>query len=365
MTTLPALCATLGVCAPVLAQEVLQEVVVSAQKREQNIQDVGISISAFTGEQLAALGVRESFDIAAFTPGVHVSGNLAGQNTQFTIRGVTQNDFNDIVEAPNAVYLDEGYIAVAQAQTFALFDIDRVELLKGPQGTLFGRNATGGLVHYLSRKPSFDKVEGFADLTFGVYDSDADATQAARRSRGRRTIQRARRRRVSRACTNKRDGYLNNLYPAQAPAGLAGASPGPGAGADMGDDDTYALRGTLDFKPNDAVLLRVSANYAHSSLGTGPYQSKSTIGVVDPSGELVERDQHARERDAAVDPGQWRWRRQRHRRQLALRPALPSACPAGPCPAGTTSATSTPMARTTTPAATSHSRIRASCAPRA
>ena len=86
-------------------------------------------------------------------PGVHTSGALAGQNTQFTIRGVTQTDFNDIVEAPNAVYLDEGYIAVAQAQTFALFDIERVEILKGPQGTLFGRNATGGLVQYVSRKP--------------------------------------------------------------------------------------------------------------------------------------------------------------------------------------------------------------------
>jgi iron complex outermembrane recepter protein len=102
---------------PAFAQNVLEEVVVSAQKREQNIQDVGISMSAFTGDQLKALGVQESFDVAAFTPGVHISGNLAGQNTQFTIRGVTQNDFNDIVEAPNAVYLDEGYIAVAQAQT--------------------------------------------------------------------------------------------------------------------------------------------------------------------------------------------------------------------------------------------------------
>jgi len=69
---------------------VLEEVVVSAQKREQNIQDVGISMSAFTGDQLKALGVEESFDVAAFTPGVHISGNLAGQNTQFTIRGVTQ-----------------------------------------------------------------------------------------------------------------------------------------------------------------------------------------------------------------------------------------------------------------------------------
>jgi len=267
-------------------QSVLEEVTVTAQKREQNIQDVGISINAFTGEQLAALGVKQSFDLAAFTPGVHISGNLAGQNTQFTIRGVTQNDFNDIVEAPNAVYLDDGYIAIAQAQTFAVYDVERVELLKGPQGTLFGRNATGGLVHYLSRKPSFDKVEGFADITFGQYDSNANAiSQRVEAAIGGPFSERV----AGRAAFlyNQHDGYLHNLYPSQAPAGLGGGSPGAGAGHDMGDDDTYALRGTLDFKPNDSLLLRLAANYAHSRLETGPYQSKSTIGVVDPNGELI------------------------------------------------------------------------------
>ena len=132
-----------AILAAPLQAAVLDEIVVTAQKREQDIQDVGISISAFTGEQMETLGIQSSSEIAAFVPGVHTSGALAGQNKQFTIRGVTQADFNDIVEAPNAVYLDEGYIAIAQAQTFALFDIERVEILKGPQGTLFGRNATG------------------------------------------------------------------------------------------------------------------------------------------------------------------------------------------------------------------------------
>jgi iron complex outermembrane recepter protein len=271
---------------PALAQGVLEEVTVSAQKREQNIQDVGISISAFTGDQLAALGVTESFDIAAFTPGVHISGNLAGQNTQFTIRGVTQNDFNDIVEAPNATYLDEGYIAIAQAQTFAIYDIERVELLKGPQGTLFGRNATGGLVHYLSRKPSFEKTEGYVDLTFGLFDSNADSVSKRIEAAVGGPLSDRFAGRLA-AMYTQHDGYLNNVYPTQAPPGVGGGSPGAGAGADMGDDDTYALRGTLDFKPNDAALLRLSVNHARSKLATGPYQSKSTIGVVDANGELV------------------------------------------------------------------------------
>ncbi len=277
-----------GILAAGSAQsQVLEEVVVTAQKREQSLQDVGIAITAFTGAQLQALGVEESFDVAIFSPGVHISGNLAGQNTQFTIRGVTQNDFNDIVEAPNAVYLDDGYIAVAQAQTFAVFDVDRVEILKGPQGTLFGRNATGGLVHYLSRKPSFDETDGFLDVTYGMFDSNADADQVrlegaiggplSDRVAGRAAFM-----------YNTNDGYLNNLYPLGAPPGGPGsASPGAGAGADLGDNETIAVRGTLDFQVSDNLLFRVSANYADSDVATGPYQSKSTIGVLDANGELV------------------------------------------------------------------------------
>ena len=75
----------LGVPLSVSAQNLLEEVTVTAQKREQSVQDVGIAITAFTGDQMRALGVEESFDIAAFSPGVHISGNIAGQNTQFTI----------------------------------------------------------------------------------------------------------------------------------------------------------------------------------------------------------------------------------------------------------------------------------------
>lgn len=271
---------------PVAAQNALEEVVVSAQKREQNIQDVGISMSAFTGDQLKAIGVQQSYEIAAFTPGVATSGNLAGQNTQFTIRGVTQNDFNDIVEAPNAVYLDEGYLAVAQAQTFALFDIDRVEVLKGPQGTLFGRNATGGLVQYISRKPNFDKVEGYTDVTFGRFESDADALSERVEAAVSGPFTDKIAARVA-MLYNHSQGYLNNLYPYGAPTGLGALASGPGAGANLGGDDTYALRGTLDFKPGDGLLLRLSVNYAHSKEPTGPYQSKSTIAVVNPGGEIT------------------------------------------------------------------------------
>lgn len=278
---------------PVFAAEksVLEEVVVTAQKREESLEDVGIAITALSGAQMRAFGVEKSFDVATFTPGVHISGNIAGQNTQFTIRGVTQNDFNDIIESPNAVYLDEGYIAIAQAQTFAIFDIDRVEVLKGPQGTLFGRNATGGLVQYISNKPNFDEPDGYVDVTYGYFDSPAHAQQGKLEAAAGGPFSETIAGRIA-VYYDKHDGYLKNLYPLDAVgAATFGASnsnsPGPGAGADMGDDDTRAVRGQLSFRPDDKNFVNVSVNYAKSIMATGPYQSKPTIGVFDANGELI------------------------------------------------------------------------------
>jgi iron complex outermembrane receptor protein len=287
-----------------LAAEVLDEVVVTAQKREQQIQDVGIAISAYTGEQMDALNVQQSFDIAGFTPGVHISGNIAGQNTQFTIRGVTQNDFNDIIEAPNAVYLDEGYIPVAQAQTFGVFDIERVEILKGPQGTLFGRNATGGLVQYISRKPSLDSYEGYADVTYGVFDAAGDPKSIRFEGAFGGPVSQSAAARIA-VLYNNQDPFLKNLYDPndQFAFGAAtigagpGNDPGPGSGADLADDETKAMRAIFLMEPNEDLRVTLSANWASTDFATGPYQSKPTTPVYngsspDPSvalstGELI------------------------------------------------------------------------------
>lgn len=289
--------------APAQAQ-VLEEIVVTAQKKEQAMQDVGITMNAFTGDQIEALNVDQSIDIAKFAPGVHLSGALAGQNTQFTIRGVTQTDFNDIVEAPNAVYLDEAYIPVAQAQTFALFDIERVEILKGPQGTLFGRNATGGLVQYISRKPSFDAMEGYANVTYGIYDANdsADTVRIEGAVGGPLTDTLAGRIAVMH---NDQDPYLENLYDPNDQYAFGAATigngpandPGAGSGADLADDQTTALRGILQFEPSDTLRFTFSGNWAETDVATAPYQSKPVTAVYngsnpDPnvqlsSGELI------------------------------------------------------------------------------
>ena len=256
---------------------VLEEVVVTAQKREQNLQDVGIAVNAFTGEQLRALGFNNSTEIAAMTPGVHLGGNLAGQNLQYTIRGVAQNDFSDHTESPVAAYIDSTYIAMAQGQKFAMFDLERVEVLKGPQGTLFGRNATGGLVHFVSRKPTRE-TEAFIDLEYGSYDKtrvEAAISGALGDSVSGR---------LSGTWSNH-DGWLENDYVSGGPGTIPGnESPelaAAGSGVDLGGQEDIALRGQLLFSLNENSTLWLSANWADSEASSSPYQSEPTVGLFD------------------------------------------------------------------------------------
>lgn len=259
-------------------RSLLEEVVVTAQKREQNVQDVGIAITAFTGEQLDALGFRNSSDLAVMTPGVSVGGNLAGQNLQFTIRGVAQNDFNDQTESPVAVYIDDTYVAMAQGQRFAMFDLDRVEILKGPQGTLFGRNATGGLAHFISRRPT-EELEGYIEGQVGDYDryliEGAVGGPISDSVRGRVSFY-----------YQEQDGYLDNSYDPSAPESFfpSDLALSQGTGDDFGGEENTAVRGQLEFDLSDTVSLWLSANYADSELATSPYQSEATAAVLDAQG---------------------------------------------------------------------------------
>lgn len=260
-----------------LAQGVLEEITVTAQKREQSIQDVGISITAYSGEQLRQLGFEESSDIASMTPGVHLSGNNGGQKTLFTIRGVTQNDFNDHTEAPVAVYIDDGYVAFGQGQVFGMFDLERVEVLKGPQGTLFGRNATGGLVHYISKGPTRE-LEGYAETTYGSYDQirveSAVSGPVSEIVSARLAVN-----------YNRFSPIIDNDYPNRAVT-LNG---NPIASGRVGtfDDDTLALRGQLQFDPSEDISFRVIGNYARTRQNTSPFLELPTVPIFDAAGNHV------------------------------------------------------------------------------
>ncbi|MEQ8262115.1 TonB-dependent receptor [Pseudohaliea sp.] len=262
----------------------LEEVTVTAQKRSQSIQDVGIAISAFSGDQLKDFGFNDSIDIAKMTPNVAVSGSYAGQMSQFTIRGVTQNDFNDHVESVIAVYIDEGYVAMQQGQTFSMFDVDRVEVLKGPQGTLFGRNATGGLVHFLSKRPT-EEFEAFLDLSYGSYDETriegAVSGALGDGVRGRLS-----------GLYHSFDGFLDNVYPNETfvPPEFQDALNSvtlPGAGDDLAGQTSWALRGHLEFDVTDRGTLLLTAVGAETEGSIGPYQQVPSMSVFNAAGDQV------------------------------------------------------------------------------
>lgn len=149
----------------------LQEVVVTAQRREQDMQQVGIAITALSGDALQSLNITNTQDLAAQVPGLAIQ-TYSQAITSFSIRGVGQIDFGDQEEAPIAVYSDDAYNSYLGGVGGALFDVDRVEVLKGPQGTLFGRNATGGLINIISKRPT-DDFEGYLSATGGSYSDRA------------------------------------------------------------------------------------------------------------------------------------------------------------------------------------------------
>ncbi len=153
--------------APVAA---LDEVVVTAQKRTENVQDVPISISAFSAEYLERLQSERIGDALDFAPNVpRSSGPTGGADGFFFIRGVGQVDNSATVDPGVGVYVDEVFLGRIQGASLDLLDIDRVEVLRGPQGTLFGRNTIGGAVSVITKNPTED-LEGLVRVTLGSRD---------------------------------------------------------------------------------------------------------------------------------------------------------------------------------------------------
>lgn len=151
----------------------LEEIVVTARKREESIQDTPISITAFSGDDLVSRQLDNIGQISESTPNLifneraGLSGN-SGSTTVF-IRGVGQLDFTLNVEAGVGIYVDDVYVSRSTGALIDLLDIERVEVLRGPQGTLFGRNTTGGAVSVTSKLPS-EEFEAKLGLTAGNYD---------------------------------------------------------------------------------------------------------------------------------------------------------------------------------------------------
>jgi iron complex outermembrane receptor protein len=155
----------------------IEEIIVTAQRRSESLQDVPIAVTAVTAARLDAIGVTTTQDIAEVTPGLSMP--TLGGYVEPHIRGVGTSSVGPGLESPVATYIDGVYIASAPASLLTLDNIDRIEVLKGPQGTLFGRNATGGLVQIVTKDPQFQS-DGTAQVTYGNYqDVVADAYYTA------------------------------------------------------------------------------------------------------------------------------------------------------------------------------------------
>lgn len=162
--------ACLALATPSWAQQVLEEVLVVAQRRPQNLQDVPVSVKAFSGEDLSISGVKDVFDLSTMAPALEVRQGGSGNDTRFRIRSIGTQSRNFGLESAVGLYVDDVYRARQGSMVNDMVDIASVEVLRGPQGTLFGRNTLAGAVLMDTVPPSFDGQDGFVEMTAGNYD---------------------------------------------------------------------------------------------------------------------------------------------------------------------------------------------------
>ncbi|MFA0812129.1 TonB-dependent receptor [Microbulbifer epialgicus] len=221
----------------------IEEVVVTAQKRAENLQEVPIAISAFTGENIKESGVKNLTDLGKYTPGVEMHNDTALQPT-YSIRGIQTNDWTVGSDPAVAVYVDGVYTGRGAGAEIPLTDIERVEVLKGPQGTLFGRNATGGAIHIITTKPQADNsVE--LNLTAGNYGRQSSDflvnSQFTDNLYGRFS-----------ASSNRRDPFADNLA----------------GGFVVGDQDTQTYRASVLWEPTSNTEVLWRADYGVMDQGS-------------------------------------------------------------------------------------------------
>ncbi len=146
----------------------LQQIVVTSQKRAEPVQSVGVAISVLSGDELTARGVRKVNQLQNEVPNLEVEPAFGGGQAQFRLRGIGFQDYATNNAGAVTVYVDEVALPLPVQTQGLLFDLDRVEVLRGPQGTLYGRNTTGGAINFITRKPT-KTFEGAAMLGFGSY----------------------------------------------------------------------------------------------------------------------------------------------------------------------------------------------------
>jgi iron complex outermembrane receptor protein len=220
------------------SKPVFEEVLVTAEKRSESLQDLSQAITVLTGEDLDTRQVTSFVDLSAIAPGVNIAKN-EGFKTVITIRGVGNEANQNAIANPSVSYhLDGIYVASPFALQTDFLDLERIEVLRGPQGTLFGQNSTGGAINVITTAPSMDSSFGKADLTLGdyglvkaraAYNLPLSDTLALRAS----------------VISNKRDGFTDNLTLDQ----------------DLDDANSLSARVRVLYEPSDNFRANFTAQY--------------------------------------------------------------------------------------------------------
>ncbi|MGE4431260.1 MAG: TonB-dependent receptor [Sphingobium sp.] len=237
------------------------DIVVTAQRRNQRLQDVPIAVAAVSGEQLQARGITSTESLAAAVPGLTVT--TAGPSGKLFIRGIGADAGDPANEPSVATYIDGVYVAAPSAAIFEFNSVEQIEVLKGPQGTLFGRNATGGVVLIRTRDPSFD-ASASAEIGYANYD------------------------------TFTANAYVTAPLSDTVAFNLAGQfrDQGDGFGRNLvrGDKtyvrDDLSIRGKLLFQPSDATKIVLAGDYDRLNTSGNDYQGPQ--GTVGADGQVID-----------------------------------------------------------------------------
>ena len=219
------------------AQGALEEIIVTASKRAQTLQEVPIAVTVTTSETIEQAEIRDVLDLQSVVPSLRVSQLQNSNQTTFIIRGFGNGANNPGIEPSVAVFVDGVYRSRAQSQISDLPKLERIEVLRGPQSTLFGKNASAGVVSVVTAAPTYDP-EGYIELGLGNYNNQ---TAKGYYSTGLSdTVAMS----VS-GSVNKRDGYADNLT----------------TGNDVSNRDRWGVRADLLIEPSETSRIRIIADY--------------------------------------------------------------------------------------------------------
>ncbi|MFU8814374.1 MAG: TonB-dependent receptor [Pseudomonadales bacterium] len=227
-------------------QALLEEIIVTAERRETGIQETPIAVTAFAQDELDRLGISETMDLGSFIPNVFIGRNNNRDSVLITIRGVSSDDQRNESDPTTAFHVDGVYIPRMSGANAHFHDLERVEVLRGPQGTLFGRNATAGVVNLVARRPE-DAFGASLDLTLGNFDRV--------RTRGHVNVPLIDDQLAFRVAfiTEDREGYRNN-------------DPAPQRGDDA---DDWSVRAQLQWQPAEAFTALLAVD-TFRRRGVGP-----------------------------------------------------------------------------------------------